>query len=178
MPARRKGKEQEHGFDNLTCAVRAEEPVDQKERAASAVALRSSKQSYCIIMPKLETGDSIMITGIHTIRYATDATDAWAFFEDVLGSSNVDAGDGWLIFAVPPSELAAHPTDEPAQAGRHELYLMCDDGHQAVAELEQKGVKFTQQVSDRGWGLLTMLQLPGAGEIGLYQPRHAVPRRT
>ena len=129
-------------------------------------------------MPKRNMGASIMITGIHAITYATDAAAARAFFKDVLGFPNVDAGDGWLIFALPPGELAAHPTDEPEQSGRLELYLMCDDVHATVAELERKGVTFTQPVSDQGWGLLTKLQVPGAGEIGLYQPRHAVPTRS
>lgn len=113
-----------------------------------------------------------MITGVHTIIYATDATATRAFFKDVLGFPCVDAHDGWLIFALPPGELAAHPTDEPAESGRPELYLMCDDVHRTVAELKRKGVEFIQPVSDQGYGLLTTLRVPGAGEIGLYQPTH------
>ena len=119
-----------------------------------------------------------MITGTHTVMYATDATAARAFFRDVLGLPNVDAGEGWLIFALPPSELAAHPTDAPADSGRPELYLMCDDVYETVAELEAKGVEFTQPVSDQGWGLLTTLRVPGAGDLDLYQPRHPIPTRT
>ncbi|MGH3759197.1 VOC family protein [Actinophytocola sp.] len=111
-----------------------------------------------------------MITGAHTILYATDADAARAFLRDVLGLSNVDVGGGWLIFRSPPAELAVHPTDG---APKHELYLMCDDIEKTMAELAAKGVTFTSEVSDAGWGLLTSLDVPGAGSLGLYEPRHA-----
>lgn len=110
-----------------------------------------------------------MITGIHTIISTTDADKTRAFFRDVLGFSSVDAGRGWLIFALPPAELAAHPD---YAGGKHELYLMCDDIEKTIAALTKKGVQFTRPVADRGWGLLTALKLPGAGEIWLYQPKH------
>ncbi len=110
-----------------------------------------------------------MITGAHSIIYATDADAARTFLRDVLGLSNVDAGGGWLIFKSPPAELAVHPADG---APRHELYLMCDDIDKTVAELEAKGVRFTSEVSDQGWGRLTSLDVPGAGSLGLYEPRH------
>ncbi|WP_040808306.1 VOC family protein [Nocardia concava] len=113
-----------------------------------------------------------MITGAHTILYASDAEAARAFFRDVLGLAHVDANDGWLIFKSPPAELAVHPTD-PADSGRAELYLMCDDLDATMADLVTKGVEFTSEVANAGWGLLTHLRVPGAGEIGLYQPRHA-----
>jgi predicted enzyme related to lactoylglutathione lyase len=90
----------------------------------------------------------------------------------VLGFQSVDAGGGWLIFALPPAELAAHPSDD---GGRHELYLMCDDIDATVAELEGKGVELARPVSDEGFGRLTALVLPGGGELGLYEPRHPVP---
>ncbi len=93
-------------------------------------------------------------------------------FRDVLGLSSVDAGGGWLIFALPPAELAAHPTEE---GGHHELYLMCDDIRATVAELKAKGVEFTDEISDEGFGLMTSLRLPGGGELGLYEPRHPTP---
>lgn len=112
-----------------------------------------------------------MITGTHAIIYAEDADRARSFLRDVLGLPHVDAGDGWLIFKTPPGEAAAHPVDA-AGSGRHELYLMCDDVHATVAELTAKGVTFTQPVTDRGFGLMTALEVPGAGEIGLYEPRH------
>lgn len=110
-----------------------------------------------------------MINGIHAIVYSRDAERARAFFRDTLRFSSIDAGHGWLIFALPPAELAAHPAEDH---GRHELYLMCDDVHATVAELKSKGVEFTGPVSDQGWGLLTRLRIPGGGEMGLYQPRH------
>jgi catechol 2,3-dioxygenase-like lactoylglutathione lyase family enzyme len=110
-----------------------------------------------------------VITGAHTIMYAADADATRAFLRDVLGLSNVDSGNGWLIFRSPPAELAVHPAAEP---GRHELYLMCDDLEATIAELTAKGVEFTAGVSDQGWGRLTTLRVPGAGEMGLYEPRH------
>jgi catechol 2,3-dioxygenase-like lactoylglutathione lyase family enzyme len=110
-----------------------------------------------------------VITGAHTIIHATDPDAARAFLRDVLGLSNVDAGGGWLIFRSPPAELAVHPTGD---APRHELYLMCDDIEKTVAELEAKGVTFTSEITDQGWGRLTSLDLPGAGSLGLYEPRH------
>lgn len=112
-----------------------------------------------------------MITGAHSIIYATDAAAARAFFRDVLGLSSVDAGGGWLIFKSPPAELAVHPV-EPAGSGEIELYLMCDDLEATVADLKAKGVALSGEITDAGWGLLTTLTVPGAGEVGLYQPRH------
>ena len=113
-----------------------------------------------------------MITGAHAIVYSLDADADRAFFRDVLGFPSVDAGGGWLIFALPPAELAAHPADA---GGRHELYLMCDEIESTVAELQAKGVEFTAPVSDEGFGRLTSLKLPGGGELGLYEPRHPIP---
>jgi catechol 2,3-dioxygenase-like lactoylglutathione lyase family enzyme len=115
-----------------------------------------------------------VITGLHTIVYADDAEKARAFFRDVLELPNVDAGDGWLIFRAPPAELAVHPADT---GGAAELYLMCDDIEETVADLTRKGVEFTGPVADQGWGLLTALRVPGAGTLGLYEPRHPVANR-
>jgi hypothetical protein len=115
-----------------------------------------------------------VITGVHAIIYGTDAEAIRAFFRDVLELPFVDAHDGWLIFALPPAELAAHPADED---GRHELWLMCDDVHATVAGLEGKGVEFTRPVTDEGFGLTTALRLPGGGQLGLYEPRHPSPLR-
>ncbi|HBW18573.1 MAG: VOC family protein [Streptosporangiaceae bacterium] len=114
-----------------------------------------------------------MITGTHAIIYATDADQARAFFRDVLGMPHVDARGGWLIFQLPPAELGIHPAAEPAApGGRHELYLMCDDIGRTVEELTAKGAEFTAPVTEAGFGLLTSLRVPGAGQIGLYQPKH------
>jgi catechol 2,3-dioxygenase-like lactoylglutathione lyase family enzyme len=113
-----------------------------------------------------------MITGVHAIVYSKDAEGVRDLFRDVLGFTSVDAGDGWLIFALPPAELAAHPSEG---AEHHELYLMCDDVHATVEELKAKGVELAHPVRDEAFGLLTAIVLPGGGELGLYEPRHASP---
>jgi catechol 2,3-dioxygenase-like lactoylglutathione lyase family enzyme len=115
-----------------------------------------------------------MITGAHAIIFTEDAGELRAFLRDVLRFESVDAGGGWLIFALPPAELAAHPA-AGSEAGRHELYLMCDDIQATVAELDGKGVRFAGPVSDEGFGLLTSIALPGGGTLGLYEPRHPTP---
>jgi len=115
-----------------------------------------------------------MITGTHAIVYTTDADATRAFLRDKLGFAWVDSGDGWLIFALPPAELAAHPADAP----RHELYFLCDDIEATVAELAAKGVEMAAPITDEGWGLETSIPVPGAGNIGLYEPRHASPLST
>jgi catechol 2,3-dioxygenase-like lactoylglutathione lyase family enzyme len=111
-----------------------------------------------------------MIIAAHAVVFAEDAEQARAFFRDVLDLPNVDAGGGWLIFRLPPTELAVHP-GEPSGSGRHSLYLVCDDIDTTIAELAAKGVTCSE-VSDEGWGLLTSFPVPGAGTIGLYQARH------
>jgi len=115
-----------------------------------------------------------MIAGAHTILYAHDADAARAFFRDVLELGSVDAGHGWLIFALPPGELACHPTDDPAGGGT-ELFLMCRDVAATRAELEARGVEFVAPIADARFGRLTRLRVPGYGELGLYEPRHASP---
>lgn len=110
-----------------------------------------------------------MITGVHAIIFSEDVEAARAFLRDVLELRSVDAGAGWLIFALPPAELAAHPGEGP---GRHELYLMCDDIETTVRDLEHKGVELARPVSDEGFGLVTAIRMPGGGELGLYEPRH------
>ena len=113
-----------------------------------------------------------MITGVHAILFSRDAEADRAFCRDVLDLPSVDAGGGWLIFALPPAELAVHPTDADA---RHELYLMCDDIHATIEQLRGKGVKLSKDVSDEGFGLRTTLTLPGGSELALYEPRHPSP---
>ena len=113
-----------------------------------------------------------MITGSHVIVYSRDADADRAFFSDVLDYPHVDAGGGWLIFKLPPGEVAVHPTDGPPS---HELYLMCDDISTTIEHLAAKGVACSE-VTDQGWGLLTSIRLPGGGDLGLYEPRH--PRAT
>jgi hypothetical protein len=113
-----------------------------------------------------------MITGTHTIILTKEAEAVRTLFRDVLGFPAVDAGGGWLIFALPPAELAAHPADE---ADRYELYLMCDDVRATVGELERKGIEFSRPISEEDFGLLTAIKLPGGGDLGLYEPRHPIP---
>jgi catechol 2,3-dioxygenase-like lactoylglutathione lyase family enzyme len=109
------------------------------------------------------------ITGAHAIVYTEDADALRAFFRDVLGFEAVDAGGGWLIFGLPPAELAAHPAEA---GGRHELYLMCDDIEATMTELSGREVELARPVVDEGWGLVSAIALPGGGELGLYEPRH------
>jgi catechol 2,3-dioxygenase-like lactoylglutathione lyase family enzyme len=111
-----------------------------------------------------------MITGIHALLYSRDADATRAFFRDILGFPSVDAGQGWLVFALPPAELGIHPAEADAEP---ELYLMCDNVERTVTELRAKGVEITRPVTDEGWGKVTALRLPGGIELGLYEPRHA-----
>jgi hypothetical protein len=111
-----------------------------------------------------------MIIGAHVIISSTEAEKDRAFLRDVLGLSHVDAGRGWLIFGLPPSEVAIHPGDE----GRHELYLMCNDVEAFVTSMSQNGLECSD-VEDQGWGLVTQLTLPGGSKLGVYEPRHPRP---
>jgi catechol 2,3-dioxygenase-like lactoylglutathione lyase family enzyme len=109
-----------------------------------------------------------MIFGAHVVVYSKDAAADRAFFREVLGLSSVDAGHGWLIFALPPAEVAVHPAEEN---DRHKLYFMCDDLKTEISALEAKGIRCSD-VQEARWGLITKLRLPGGGSVGLYQPRH------
>lgn len=132
-----------------------------------------------------------MINGAHVVVYSTDADADRAFFRDVLGFPSVDAGHGWLIFALPEAEAAFHPvqaSQAPRNAGpegsavhaagadgdRHELYLMCDDVRAQIEALRAKGVN-CPAVAEERWGSITRIALPGGGRIGLYQPKHPRP---
>ncbi|MBI3449859.1 MAG: extradiol dioxygenase [Acidobacteria bacterium] len=113
-----------------------------------------------------------MIIGAHSIIYSKDPESDRAFLRDVLEFPHVDVGEGWLIFGLPPAEVAVHPSDENDV---HELYLMCDDVQKFVASMAKSGVA-CEPVAAMGWGMLTKLTLPGGGRIGVYQPRHARPK--
>jgi predicted enzyme related to lactoylglutathione lyase len=110
-----------------------------------------------------------LISGAHVLIYSHDADADRAFFKDVLGLDSVDSGGGWLIFALPPSEVAVHPTEENED---HQLYLLCDDIEATARELEQKGVPLKRPFDEARWGRVTEITLPGGGRIGLYQPKH------
>lgn len=115
-----------------------------------------------------------MVNGVHAMVFATDAAAARAFFRDVLGFPYVDDGDGWLIFRLPPGELGVHDTEGQPPSGHHQIYLTCDDVAATVADLRGKGVE-VGEVTDQGWGLLAEVTVPGAGPVGLYEPKHRRP---
>src|SRR5467141_2068352 len=111
-----------------------------------------------------------MINGAHAIIYSTDPEADRTFFKDVLGLHHVDAGGGWLIFELPPAEVAVHPA-ERGKPG-HELFLLCDDVDATVKELRGAGVTVERRLYDEAWGRLAFIRLPGGGKLGIYQPRH------
>ena len=113
-----------------------------------------------------------MIIGAHAIIYSRNPNADRAFLRDVLTLTNIDVGDGWLIFGLPPAEVAVHPSDKNDV---HELYLMCDDVEGFIAEMKHLGIA-CGPVQNQGWGLLTQVMLPGGGKLGIYQPRHARPK--
>ena len=112
-----------------------------------------------------------MITGAHSILYSTDAEADRVFLRDVLRFPNVDVGGGWLIFGLPPSEVAVHPGEENDV---HEFYLICDSVEGFIAEMKQHNVE-CGPIHDQPWGRLTQVTLPGGGKLGVYEPRHARP---
>ena len=112
-----------------------------------------------------------MIVGAHTVLYSTDPAADRAFLRDVLKLPHVDVGEGWLIFGLPPAEVAVHPSDAN---DRHELYLMCDDVDAFLGDMARQGVA-CGPVRDAGWGRLAHVTLPGGGALGVYEPRHARP---
>lgn len=114
-----------------------------------------------------------MITGAHSILYSTNPDADRVFLRDILKLTSVDVGDGWLIFGLPPAEVAVHSSEKNDV---HELYLMCDDVDGFVAEMEKHDIHCCP-VKEAGWGLLTQVTLPGGGMLGVYEPRHARPDR-
>ena len=110
-----------------------------------------------------------MINGAHVILYSNDAEADRRFLRDVLGFPHVDSGGGWLIFALPPAEVAVHPTEGAEQ---HEFFLQCDDLDATLTDLAERGVGLADPVSEQPWGRLCALRLPGGGRLGLYQPSH------
>jgi len=115
-----------------------------------------------------------MITGAHVLLFSGDADADRAFVRDVLGFRSVDAGHGWLIFGLPPSELAVHPADAPAESSSEiaaSLYLMCDDVQGFVKSMESRNIVCSTVATER-WGLRTSIQLPSGARLGVYQPTH------
>jgi hypothetical protein len=109
------------------------------------------------------------VTGAHVLIYTSEPDALRAVFRDVFGWTHVDAGDGWLVFALPPAELAAHPTEHEVS---HEVTLMCDDLGATMAELQAKGIEFEGEPLDQGWGITVTMLLPGETRLMLYEPRH------
>src|SRR5580700_115535 len=139
----------------------------QQRRPVRSAAWQAERRLGCgAIMAARKA--KFMIFGAHVIVSSKDAAADRAFLRDVLGLSSVDAGHGWLIFALPPAEAAVYPAEEN---GRHELYLMCDDLTAEISALEKKGVQCSK-VHEERWGSITRIQLPGGGAVGLYQPKH------
>ncbi len=116
------------------------------------------------------------IIGAHVLLYTPEAEALRAVFRDVFGFQHVDAGEGWLIFALPPAELGVHPAEGPTyESGvRHQFSLMCDDIHATVRDLKAKGIDVPGEPIDEGYGITVMLNLPGGVEVQLYEPRHAM----
>jgi catechol 2,3-dioxygenase-like lactoylglutathione lyase family enzyme len=113
-----------------------------------------------------------MIFGSHVVVYSKDATADRAFFRDILGFASVDAGHGWLIFALPPAEAAFHPDEGPnEETDRHELYFMCDDLNAEIFALKKRGAACSE-IQEARWGSITKIRLPGGAHVGLYQPKH------
>jgi hypothetical protein len=113
-----------------------------------------------------------MLIGAHAIIYSTKPEVDRAFLRDILGLSHVDAGDGWLIFGLPPAELAIHPS---SKNNKHEFYFICTDIHAFIAAMEKKNVP-CGPIQTLRWGKLTQIKLPGGGKLGVYQPLHARPK--
>jgi predicted enzyme related to lactoylglutathione lyase len=110
----------------------------------------------------------VAITGVHALIYTSEPDAVRAILRDVFGWDHVDAGDNWLIFKLPPAELGVHPGDQP----KHEVSLMCDDLQATMAELRDRGIEFAREPQDEGFGITTVMRLPGGAEMQLYEPRH------
>ena len=113
-----------------------------------------------------------MIKGVHTMFYTSDAEALRAFLRDKLGFPATDVGEGWLIFDLPDAEMGCHPMETGSPSGTHYISFYCDDIHKTVAELEQKGVEFIDEITDAGYGLATRFKMPGNFSVELYQPRY------
>lgn len=117
-----------------------------------------------------------MIRGVHTMFYSDEADALRAFLRDVIGLSSFDAGGGWPIFELPKADMGVHPTEGQPPSGTHDVSFFCDDIHGTVADLKAKGVEFTQEVEDHGYGFVTYFKMPGGVTVQLYEPKYARPQ--
>ena len=113
-----------------------------------------------------------MIRGLHAMLYSSKADELRAFFKDKLGFSGTDVGGGWLIFDAPEADLGVHPTENNPPSGTADISFYCDDIAQTMSELQSRGVEFTQEVQDHGYGLVTHFKVPGDFVVQLYQPKY------
>jgi hypothetical protein len=113
---------------------------------------------------------NFMITGAHTILYSSDPEADRNFLQNVLHLTNVDLGHGWLIFGLPPSEIAVHPAEQPST----ELFFLCENIQQFIQQMAEEKIP-CDPVQNKRWGHLTYLTLPGGGKIGVYEPLHERP---
>ena len=113
-----------------------------------------------------------MIRGMHAMFYSSQASELRAFFRDKLGLDGTDVGEGWLIFKAPEADLGVHPTDGNPPSGTADVSFYCDDIVKTVAELKGRGVEFTEDVADHGYGLVTHFKVPGGFKVQLYQPKY------
>ncbi len=113
-----------------------------------------------------------MIKGIHGLLYSSDPEATRSFFRDVMKLPGSDVGEGWWIFDFPEGDLGVHPIEDPSDEGEHDVSFYCDDIHRTVADLKSRGVEFTQDVEDHGYGLVTYIRAPGGITIQLYEPHY------
>jgi hypothetical protein len=116
-----------------------------------------------------------MIKGVHTMFYSSQPEELRAFIRDKLGFPFIDVGDGWLIFDLPEADMGCHPADseDGSLPGRHDVSFYCDDIHETVRELRRRGVEFTDEIADHGYGLVTHFMMPGGVEVQLYEPHYS-----
>jgi hypothetical protein len=153
----------------LTSEVAFEDNLPQSGAAGGHSSFKGGRARQAAVGARGET--KMKITGAHVILYSKDAGKDRDFIRDVLKFPHVDAGHGWLIFGLPPSEVAVHPSDD---SEAHEFYLLCDDVKEFIADMKRKKISCTA-VQEERWGSLTHLSLPGGGKLGVYQPKHPRP---
>ncbi len=160
----------EHELVHLNLAKNEVEQMGWEQRPREPDTAATARQAEPVT-PATPPADDAAISGIHAVVFTPAVAEVQAFFRDTLGMPHVDAGDGWLIFALPPAELAVHP----AAVADQQIYLMCDDIEPTLASLERRGVTVRRPVREETWGFVTTLVLPGGTDLAIYQPKHSSP---